>query len=564
MIEQIIQNIINDEIKQTFEIDFLCNVHMSTQENVDFQCDDCFLLAKTLHKSPMIISETIVQKLSENNLAKQCFEQISCKNGFINFVLSEKFLNEQLSKISNDKKFGVENPKNSELFFFDYGGPNIAKPLHVGHLRSPIIGESVKRIVNFAGHKTLSDVHFGDFGLQIGEVIFGLKERNIKKEDITLEILNEIYPNINSRIKVDENLSITCAEITKQLQKGNEEYLEYFEIIKKISGDDIKRIYRYLDVNFDFYYGESDSYRYIPKLTEILNNRNLLVESDGAKIIDISKESDKKELPPLIFQKSNGAYLYGTTDMATVLQRVEDFNPNHIVYFADIRQDLHYTQFFRACDRAKIINENQLEFHGFGTVNGTDGKPYKTREGKSPSLDSLFCEVKQMLVKNKQMDLENESDLDEIVNSVIKFADLQNNYEKDYIFDLEKFSKLDGKTGPYVLYSYCRFNRILSKFETSHFGFKKSSKNNFERDIKLKILSFAPSFARAFSERKPSVIADYVFDLCLKLNLFYENNRLLNEDNKEFLDDWLSLIDLSLRILKQSLNLLGINTIERM
>ncbi len=564
MIEQTIQNLIKQHIKQTFDTDFLPNVHISTQANVDYQCDDCFLLAKTLHKSPIQIAEKIVESLNENQTAKDCFEQISCKNGFINFVLSESFLNLQLNYVNSDEKFGVKMPKKPELFFFDYGGPNIAKPLHVGHLRSPIIGESVKRIVAFAGHKTLSDVHYGDFGLQIGEVIYGLKERNIKKEDITLSLLNEIYPNINARIKVDENLNKTCAEITKQLQEGNKEYLEYFKIIRDISGNDIKRIYKYLDVNFDYYYGESDSYNYIPKLTKILNEKNLLISSNGAKVIDISKETDKKELPPLIFQKSNGAYLYGTTDMATVLERVNDFNPDHIVYFADIRQDLHYTQFFRAVDKANIIDENKLEFHGFGTVNGIDGKPYKTREGKSPSLDSLFCEVKDLLLKNKQMDLENESDIDEIVNSVIKFADLQNNYEKDYIFDLEKFSKLEGKTGPYVLYSYCRFNKILKKFEASKNSFEKPSKNKFERDIKLKILNFAPSFSRAFIERKPSIIADYIFDLCLKLNLFYENNRLLSEENKEYLNGWISLIELSLKILKQSLNLLVINTIERM
>ena len=564
MIEQTIQNLIKEQIKQAFNIDFLPNVHISSQTNVDYQCDDCFLLAKILHKSPIQIAEKIVESLNKNQTAKDCFEQISCKNGFINFVLSESFLNVQLNYVNGDEKFGVKMPKKPELFFFDYGGPNIAKPLHVGHLRSPIIGESVKRIVAFAGHKTLSDVHYGDFGLQIGEVIYGLKERNIKKENITLSLLNEIYPNINARIKVDENLNKTCAEITKQLQEGNKEYFEYFKIIRDISGNDIKRIYKYLNVNFDYYYGESDSYNYIPKLTKILNEKNLLISSNGAKVIDISKETDKKELPPLIFQKSNGAYLYGTTDMATVLERVNDFNPDHIVYFADIRQDLHYTQFFRAVDKADIIDENKLEFHGFGTVNGVDGKPYKTREGKSPSLDSLFCEVKNLLLKIKQMDLEKESDIDEIVNSVIKFADLQNNYEKDYIFDLEKFSKLEGKTGPYVLYSYCRFNKILKKFEASKNFFEKPSKNKFERDIKLKILNFAPSFSRAFIERKPSIIADYIFDLCLKLNLFYENNRLLSEENKEYLKGWISLIELSLKILKQSLNLLVINTIERM
>lgn len=564
MIENVIKTEINNAIKQAFGLDFLSNVHISNIENIDYQCDDCFSLAKILHKAPNIIAEEIVSIFEKEEYLKDIFEQISCKNGFVNFVLSEKFIKNELDKISLDEKLGVEKPQKPELFFFDYGGPNIAKPLHVGHLRSPIIGESVKRIVSFAGHKTISDVHFGDFGLQIGEVIFGLKERNIKKEDITLELLNEIYPEINARIKIDEALNKECAEITKQLQEGNKEYLEYFKIIREISSKDILRIYDYLDVHFDLLKGESDSYAYIDKLTKILNERHLLTESNGAKVIDIKKETDKKELPPLIFQKSNGAYLYGTTDMATVLERKENFDIDHILYFADIRQELHFTQFFRACEKAGIVKENQLEFYGFGTVNGVDGKPYKTREGKSPSLDSLFVEVKHTLKQNKEMDLEKESDLDEIVNSVIKFADLQNNYEKDYIFDLEKFSKLEGKTGPYILYSYCRFNKVLNKFCSVKQELLSESKNDFERNVKIKLLNFAPTFQRAFVERKPSIIADYVFDLSLKLNNFYENNRLLDDNNKKYLSSWLSIINLSLKILKQCLNLLVINTIEKM
>lgn len=605
MIEKIIENFINDAIKNAFDEKFLnnenisqnyenlskngenalkncdkfstksenigvnlekfsSNVHMSSVENVDFQCDDCFSLAKILHKAPSVIAETIVNALNQNENAKKCFENISFKNGFVNFVLSDDFVLKCLMNVNSSEKLGVENPENPELFVLDYGGPNIAKPLHVGHLRSPIIGESVKRIINFAGHKTLSDVHFGDYGLQIGEVIYGLKERNIDLNNITLELLNEIYPSVNARIKTDENLNKICAIITKELQEGNKEYFEYFEKIREISAKDILRIYDYLDVHFDFYKGESDAYKFIPKLTKILNEKNLLQNSEGAKIIDISMETDKKELPPLIYQKSNGAYLYGTTDMATVLDRKENLVPDHILYFADIRQQLHFTQFFRACEKAEIVPKNCLEFYGFGTVNGLDGKPYKTREGKSPSLDSLFNEVKNLLLSSKEMNLKNENDIDVIVNSVIKFADLQNNYEKDYIFDLEKFSKLEGKTGPYILYSYCRFNKILNRFSAEKREFLAENKNDFERNVKLKILSFAPIFNRAFIERKPSIIADYVFDLCLKLNNFYENNRLNDEENKKFISSWLKLIELSLKVVKTCLNLLVINTIEQM
>lgn len=561
MIEQKIEELINKSIFSTFDVDYNSKVHLSNIEGVDYQCDDCFNLAKILHQAPFIIANKIINNL-EN---KEYFNLVEVKNGFINFVLSDKFIYNSIKIINEDNKFGLDTPKKIQTYFLDYGGPNIAKPLHVGHLRSPIIGESVKRIIDFCGHKTISDVHFGDFGLQIGEVIFGLKERNIDKKDITLELLNEIYPEVNSRIKTDEELNKTCAEITKQLQEGNEEYLEYFRIIREISSKDILRIYNYLDVHFDYLKGESDSYKFIPSLTKILNEKNLLNHSEGAKVIDISKEDDKKELPPLIFQKSNGAYLYGTTDMASVLDRTINDKPDKIIYFADIRQQLHYTQFFRACDKADLISESNLEFHGFGTVNGLDGKPYKTREGKSPSLDSLFNDVKNNLKSNKEMDLQKEEDINTIVNSVIKFADLQNNYEKDYIFDLDKFSKFEGKTGPYILYSYCRLNKVYKKFicEIEPILSLKN-KNEIERKIKIQLLNFPMVIKRAFLERKPSFIADYVFELSTKLNLFYETNRFSQEENKEFLPSWLYLINLSLKILKQSLKLLVIDTVEKM
>jgi len=530
MIEDKIAKLIDNTILKIYKIDFNSKVQTSSIEGVDFQCNDAFILAKNLHLSPLTIAQSLCQELNLSNN----FSLVEVKNGFINFVLSDNFIYDEIESIYKSEKLGVNEPKNKELYFLDYGGPNIAKPLHVGHLRSPIIGESVKRIINYAGHNTLSDVHYGDYGLQLGEVIYGLKERNINLNEITLSLLNEIYPEINARIKVDENLAKTCAEITKQLQEGNSEYLQYFKVIREISSKDIKRIYDYLDVKFDFYKGESEAYNYISELTSLLNSKNLLQESNGAKVIDISRQGDKKELPPLIYQKSNGAYLYGTTDMATVLQRVKNYNPDHILYFADIRQDLHYTQFFRAVENADIISSKNLEFHGFGTVNGLDGKPYKTREGKSPSLDSLFNDVKTMLQKNKTMDLEKESDLDKIVNSVIKFADLQNNYEKDYIFDLEKFSKLDGKTGPYILYSYCRLNKVYNKYiNTISLKLNKVNKNNIEREIKIKILNFASIFNRAFIERKPSLIAEYLFDFSTKLNLFYETNRFSDDDNKK-------------------------------
>jgi len=566
MVTKKLQQIVDEAIFACFNENINSFVHMSNLIDLcDYQCDDCFSMAKKLRTAPISIATKIVEHIKSREDYNLLFYKVEAVNpGFINFVLSDSFITENLNLIAKDDKFGVETPKNPELYFLDYGGPNIAKPLHVGHLRSPIIGESVKRIINFSGNKTMSDVHFGDFGLQIGEVIYGLKERNIKNEDITLELLNEIYPNMSARIKLDEELNQKCAQITKDLQDGVSPFTQEFEIIKEISKKDILRIYNYLDVHFDLLEGESDSYKYINKLTNLLNEKNLLEDSQGAKIININKETDKKELPPLIYQKSNGAYLYGTTDMATVLERVQEYKPNHIIYFADKRQDLHYTQFFRAIAKTDIINEEQLEFYGFGTVNGLDGKPYKTREGISPSLDSLFNEVKTLLQNNREMNLSKPEDLDKIVNSVIKFADLQNNYEKDYIFDLEKFSKTEGKTGPYLLYSYCRLNKILNDFAKVNKEFKLNSKNKIEKEVKLKILSFKNVFEKAFVERKPSILAEFVYDFSTKLNAFYETNRLNNKDNEEFVSSWLKLIEISLKLIKTILNLLIIDTPERM
>ena len=523
------------------------------------------MLARTLKTSPIAIANKIVEEINKNEENKKYFLKTEAvMPGFINFVLTDEFIDENLKIINDNKNFNIktENPK---LYFLDYGGPNIAKPLHVGHLRSPIIGESVKRIINYSGNKTLSDVHFGDFGLQIGEVIYGLKERNIKPNEVTLSLLNEIYPNMSARVKEDENLYNICAEITKNLQDGDKSNEDYYNVIKKISMNDILNDYKYLDINFDFLKGESDSYKYISELTNILNNKNLLKNSEGAKVIDICKEDDKKELPPLIYQKSNGAYLYGTTDMATVLERVKLNKPDHIIYFADIRQQLHYTQFFRAISKADVIDESKLEFYGFGTVNGKDGRPYKTREGKTPHLKDLFKETENLLLKNKEMDLENEEDIHKIVNSVIKFADLQNNFEKDYIFDLEKFSKIEGKTGPYLLYTYARMNKVLNKFkEGKELKLINKNKNNIEKELKLKLLNFNNVFTRAFNERRPSILADFVYDLSTKLNTFYEANRFNDSENEEYISSWLYLINVTLKMIKDILNMLVIETVKKM
>ena len=557
MILDILSNILNNILKElNYEIDSKV-IKSNRPDLCDYQFDGVFKLASIYHKSPIEIGEEIVSKINELDNFNDYFKEVTfVKPGFVNIKISDKLINEILIKMNDNPKFNIEQ-KSDLTFVLDYGGPNIAKPLHIGHLRSPIIGESIKRIINFKGYKTISDVHLGDYGLQIGQVIYGIKRDNININDITLDYLEKLYPEISGLCKEDESIKEECASITKALQDGNLEYYKYFEVIREISGNDIKRLYKFLDINFDYWYGESDAYKYIDESYEIINNKNLFHESEGALVVDIKEDTDKKEMPPLIFKKSNGAYLYGTTDIATILQREQDFKPNYILYLADIRQAMHFEQVFRTVKKAGI-SDAKLEFLGFGTVNGMDGKPYKTRDGSAPKLDNLFNEVKEIFISKKE-DNKNMSseDVDKIVNAIIKFADLQNNREKDYIFDIEKFSDVVGKTGPYILYTYLRINKIIENKETTTLN--NIVYNDYDRNLRLKLLELELSVNDAFNNRMPSYIAEYVYDLCVIVNSFYQNNHVNNELDEEKKNSYIYILKLTNKILKEMLNILVID-----
>ena len=538
-----------------------CSVTESNRpELCDYQCDNCFRLAKTYHLSPAAIASAVVEKIKQIENVDYYFDKIEFANpGFINFTLSNDFINDCLKQMTLEDNFGLKTnyPK---TYFLDYGGPNIAKPLHVGHLRSAIVGESVKRILKFGGNNTICDVHLGDYGLQIGEVIYGLKEMNLKPNDITLDLLDTLYPQMSSRCKEDETLKEKCATITKDLQDGNQEYREYWKVICEISGDDIKRLYKYLDVSFDLWEGESAAYEYLPMLFERYQKEGKLVVSDGAHVIPVTKETDAKELPPLIFRKSNGAYLYGSTDVATIYERLKNYKIDNFLYFTDLRQNLHFEQVFRACEILGLAKRDMFEFCGFGTVNGIDGKPFKTRAGNSPKLDGLFKQVKETLIASKDtLESATEQDLDILVNSIIKFADLQNNRERDYIFDIEKFSKISGKTGPYILYTYLRLNKILQLEDCSNIKYSNTEVNKSERELKIQLLTLGKSFNKAMEEKMPSYICDYIYNVCNFANAFYENNRIKAEKNVDLKNNWLALIQTTTKILKSMLNLLGID-----
>lgn len=529
----------------------------------DYQCDDAFKLAKTYKQNPMIIGKNIVSRINEQIDFDNYFEEVSLVNGFINIKISNKLINKTLEKMYTSEKFNLPKPEKQELFFLDYGGPNIAKPLHVGHLRTAIIGESIKRIINFYGHKTISDVHLGDYGLQIGEVIYAVLKDKLDVNDITLDYLNKAYPMVSRLCKENEEILKECAKITKDLQDGNQEYNKLWKKIYEVSLEDIKRIYKYLDVSFDLWLGESDSYKYIDDVTKELESKNLLEESDGAKVVRVNLDDDKKEIPPLIYQKSNGAYLYGTTDIATIYERVNKYKPNHILYVTDARQALHFTQVFRTCNLWGITKDIDLIHIGYGTVNGSDGKPFKTRNGDAASLSSLLEQIKETFIETKEENKNmSEEDLDIITNSIVKFADLQNNFERDYIFDIKKFSEVVGKTGPYILYTYLRLNKVINSYSKDYKSFDENTYN--DRNLRLKLLELPIVINNAFNSLMPSYIAEYVYDLCTVANTFYQSNYISTQEDEIIKEQWLKLLDLTNKIIKTLLDLLVIKIPSKM
>ena len=526
----------------------------------DYQCDEVFKLTKIYHKSPIEIGEEIVSKINEIEDFNNYFQKIEfCKPGFINITVSNKFINDSLIIMNNTDKFNIKVPSTIETYVVDYGGPNVAKPLHVGHMRPAIVGESIKRIIEYMGHKTISDVHLGDIGLPIGEVIYACLRDNVKPDEITLEYLNRVYPEMSAIVKENEEIKKECASIIKDVQDKNN-YLDYWKKICEISTLDIKRLYKYLDISFDYWYGESDAYDYIPKVKDYLEEKDLLKDSQGAKVVFINKEEDKIEYPPLIFQKSNGAFLYESSDLGTIYQRMEDFNPDYMLYVTDQRQAMHFEQVFRVCELSNMTKDTKLLHLPHGTINGMDGKPYKTRSGETPKLDLLFNEVKEIFISKKESNKHmKEEDINKIVNSILKFADLQNGRDRDYIFDLNKFSDTQGKTGPYILYTYLRMNKIVEKYETNINNLSNKIYNNYDRDLRIGILDLENYLNNAFKEFKPNYIAEYIYNICVLMNSFYQNNHISNLEDKENLNDWVSVIKLANKIIKEMLNLLIID-----
>ena len=527
---------------------------VSSSDKADFQINSVFQIAKDKHVAPKEIGEMLSSKINENDNVSDYFSKVEfVMPGFINLFVSDKLINKHINEyITNGF---VEKTTSNDVYFLDYGGPNVAKPLHIGHLRPAIIGESIKRILNLKGYKTIGDVHLGDYGLQIGEVIYGLKKENIPLSELNIDLLNRIYPQMSALAKSDEEVYNECKRITSELQKGNAEYKEYYKKIKDVSVNDIKRLYDYLGVSFDLWLGESDSEPYIPKLMNELESRNLVVVDQGAKIVNIKRDTDKKEMPPVIVEKSDGSAIYATTDLATIMQRVEKYDPKYILYVVDARQSLHFEGVFRIAQMLGYTNN--LEHIAFGTINGSDGKPFKTRSGETLKLDELINNTKEIFLSKREENKNMSSvDLDKIVNSIIKYADLQNNREKSYNFDIAKFSEVSGKTGPYILYSALRIRKILTTNTFNKGNVSDIIYNDIDKNLRLKLLDFNKYLDKAIEDRLPSVIAEYVYDLANLLNSFYQNINISKIEDETMKNDYLNILDLSFNVLKECLDLL--------
>lgn len=548
-----------------------------------FQCNGALSGAKLHHKAPRAIAEDVAAILRQD--ARFALVDIAGP-GFINLSLTDDALLARLADMAADPAFGVPQAAEPETVVLDYGGPNVAKPLHIGHLRSAIIGEALKRIARTVGHTVIGDVHLGDWGNPIGLVITELHDRHPDwacfREDfdpahdtvpaLDAASLNEIYPFASARKKEDEDFRERAHQATFDLQHNRPGYIALWKEILRVSVGDIRAAYDKLNVSFDYWYGESDADKYLPETMEILSAKNLLRQSDGAEVIDVALPDDNAPMPPIIARKSDGSVTYETTDLATILQRGRDFHPDRILYLTDARQGLHFEQVFRAARLAELIpNATALDFLGFGTMNGADGKPYKTRDGGVMQLGTLLetatAAAYEKLCGSAYLDDLTEEEKQTLAQKVgvaaVKFGDLINNPTRDYVFDLDKFLSFEGKTGTYLLYTVTRINSVLKKADATDCTVS-ALYSDTERELVLKLLLSGDVFRRAWAERAPSAVCENAYQLASVFSKFYHDNRILDEADETKRRSWLALSALTRRALQQHLDAVAIDTVENM
>ena len=551
----------------------------------EYQCNGAMAAKKVYKKAPIMIAQDVAAKLQDNPV----FEEVSAVNpGFINMKISGSFLADYLLKMQAEEKLSVEEAKEPKTIIIDYGGPNVAKPLHVGHLRSAIIGESIKRICRYMGHKVIGDVHLGDWGLQMGLIITEVRKRQPDlvyfdesyegeypaEAPFTISELEEIYPTASAKSKEDASYKEEALEATAKLQDGVRGYRALWQHILNVSVADLKRNYSNLNVEFDLWKKESDAQPYIPEMTEYMKNEGYAYLDQGALIVDVKEESDTKEVPPCIILKSDGASLYTTTDLATIIERMKLFHPDEIIYVVDKRQEMHFTQVFRCARKTKLVEDDtKLRFLGFGTMNGKDGKPFKTREGGVMRLETLISDINAQMYKkiteNHEVDPDEAMETAKLVAlSAVKYGDLSNQASKDYIFDTDKFTSFEGNTGPYILYTIVRIKSILNKYRAGGGEVGKgrilSPANESEKNLMMELVKFNSVIEQSFEEIAPHKICSFIYDLANAFNRFYHETRVLAEEEEARKQSWIQILDLTREVLETSIDLLGFSAPERM
>ena len=551
----------------------------------EYQCNGAMAAAKEYHKAPIMIANAVVEAMQ----GSEVFGEVQAVNpGFINMKVNNEYLSQYLNGMEKDERMGCEKAENPKTIMIDYGGPNVAKPLHVGHLRSAIIGESVKRIARFAGHKVIGDVHLGDWGLQMGLIITELRERKPElvyfdeayegeypaEAPFTISELEEIYPTASGKSKQDEAYKEAAMQATYELQHGRRGYQALLKHILNVSVTDLKRNYANLKVDFDLWKGESDAQPYIPDMVQKMKDGGYAYVSDNALVVDVKEDTDTKEVPPCMLLKSDGASLYTTTDLATIVERMKLYNPDEIIYVVDKRQEMHFIQVFRCARKCGLVTDKtELKFLGFGTMNGKDGKPFKTRDGGVMRLEYLLKDINEEMLKKIQesrpMEEKEAEETAKIVGlSAVKYGDLSNQASKDYIFDVERFTSSEGNTGPYILYTIVRIKSILRKYEES--GKKAgegkigAGRSDSEKALQLELSKFNSVMETAFEECAPHKICAYIYDLANAFNKFYHETKILATDDMEAQSSWISLLLLTRRVLETCIDVLGFEAPEKM
>ena len=550
-----------------------------------YQCNGAMPAAKEYHKAPIQIAGDIVEALGDSNTFKEITAQAP---GFINMTVSDEFLADYINKMNESETFGCDKTDNPQTIVIDYGGANVAKPLHVGHLRSAVIGESIKRTARFLGHNVVGDVHLGDWGLQIGLIITELGKRkpelvyfdeNYEGEypeeaPFTMADLEEIYPYATGRSKEDPAYKEEAQQATAELQSGRKGYLALWQHIINVSVADLRKIYTKLNVEFDLWKKESDAQPYIPDMVQYMKDGGYAHIDDGALVVDVKEESDTKEIPPCMILKSNGATLYNTTDLATIVERRKLFDPDKIIYVVDKRQSLYFEQVFRCARKTKIIGDNvDLIFVGFGTMNGKDGKPFKTRDGGVLRLEQLLKDVNdQVLDKMKDRDMDEASMADtaaKISLAAIKYGDLSNQASKDYVFDVDRFTSFEGNTGPYILYTIVRTKSLLAKVAANNITIDDSVKiaapdNKSETDVMLSLSKWSETIQAAFAEQAPHKICQFVYELSDAFNKFYHENKIVTNEDAVVRESYIKLSKMVGKVLEKAIELLGLDAPEKM